>query len=95
MGLLQYATAVVLLFVPLAAALYLTVTVTWTLVQRLVLRRRYPLPPEARRARHRVRRLVLSAPHTHRAQPARSAASGPARHESRGYLGSPPGAVCT
>ncbi len=50
MGLLQYATAVVLLFVPLAAALYLTVTVTWTLAQRLVLRRRYPLPPEARRA---------------------------------------------
>lgn len=44
MGLLQYATAVVLLFVPLAAALYLTVTVAWTLVQRLILRRRYPLP---------------------------------------------------
>ena len=44
MGLLQYATAVVLLFVPLAAALYLTVTVAWTLVQRLLLRRRYPLP---------------------------------------------------
>ncbi|WP_100811444.1 YidC/Oxa1 family membrane protein insertase [Microbacterium sp. BR1] len=50
MGLLQYATAVVLLFVPLAAALYLTVTVTWTLAQRLILRRRYPLPPEVRRA---------------------------------------------
>jgi YidC/Oxa1 family membrane protein insertase len=45
MGLLQYATAVVLVFVPLAAALYLTVTVTWTLVQRLILRRRFPLPP--------------------------------------------------
>ncbi|WP_100813715.1 YidC/Oxa1 family membrane protein insertase [Microbacterium lacus] len=44
MGLLQYATAVVLLFVPLAAALYLTVTVAWTLIQRLILRRRYPLP---------------------------------------------------
>jgi YidC/Oxa1 family membrane protein insertase len=43
-GLLQYATAVVLLFVPLAAALYLTMTVAWTLVQRLFLRRRYPLP---------------------------------------------------
>lgn len=43
-GLLQYVTAVVLLFVPLAAALYLTVTVTWTLVQRLILRRRFPLP---------------------------------------------------
>lgn len=43
-GLLQYATAVVLLFVPLAAALYLTVTVTWTLAQRLILRRRFPLP---------------------------------------------------
>jgi YidC/Oxa1 family membrane protein insertase len=50
MGLLQYATAVVLLFVPLAAALYLTVTITWTLAQRLILRRRYPLPPEVRRA---------------------------------------------
>ncbi len=50
MGLLQYATAVVLLFVPLAAALYLTVTVTWTLAQRLILRRRYPLPPAARQA---------------------------------------------
>lgn len=44
MGLLQYATAVVALFVPLAAGLYLLVTVTWTLVQRIVLRRRYPLP---------------------------------------------------
>ena len=43
-GLLQYATAIVLLFVPLAAALYLTVTVTWTLAQRLILRRRYPIP---------------------------------------------------
>lgn len=43
-GLLQYATAVVLLFVPLSAALYLTVTVTWTLAQRLILRRRFPLP---------------------------------------------------
>ena len=50
MRLLQYATAVVLLFVPLAAALYLTVTITWTLAQRLILRRRYPLPPEVRRA---------------------------------------------
>ena len=29
--------------VPLAAALYLVVTVTWTLVQRIVLRRRFPL----------------------------------------------------
>lgn len=45
MGLLQYVTAVVLLFVPLAAALYLTVTVAWTLAQRLILRRRFPLPP--------------------------------------------------
>ncbi len=44
MGLLQYVTAVVLMFVPLAAALYVTVTVAWTLVQRLILRRRFPLP---------------------------------------------------
>jgi YidC/Oxa1 family membrane protein insertase len=44
LGALQFATAVVALFVPLAAALYLTVTVAWTLGQRLILRRRYPLP---------------------------------------------------
>ncbi len=44
MGLLQFMTAVVALLVPLAAGLYLLVTVAWTLVQRLVLRRRYPLP---------------------------------------------------
>jgi len=43
MGLLQFVTAVVAMFVPLAAALYLLVTVAWTLVQRLLLRRRYPL----------------------------------------------------
>lgn len=42
-GVLQFATAVVALFVPLAAGLYLLVTVAWTLVQRVVLRRRYPL----------------------------------------------------
>lgn len=46
LGLLQYATAVVLLFVPLAAALYLTMTVVFTLGQRSILRRRYPLPPQ-------------------------------------------------
>lgn len=44
MSALHYATAVFALFVPLAAALYLTVTVVWTLVQRVILRRRYPLP---------------------------------------------------
>jgi YidC/Oxa1 family membrane protein insertase len=43
-GVLQFATAVVALFVPLAAGLYLLVTVSWTLAQRIVLRRRYPLP---------------------------------------------------
>jgi YidC/Oxa1 family membrane protein insertase len=42
-GALQFTTAVVALFVPLAAALYLATTVTWTLVQRIVLRRRHPL----------------------------------------------------
>ncbi|MFB7250139.1 YidC/Oxa1 family membrane protein insertase [Microbacterium sp. NPDC056234] len=41
---LHHLTAVFALFVPLAAALYLTITVVWTLVQRVVLRRRYPLP---------------------------------------------------
>ena len=40
-------TAVFAAFVPLAAALYLTVTVVWTLVQRVILRRRYPLPQPA------------------------------------------------
>jgi YidC/Oxa1 family membrane protein insertase len=44
-GVLQFATAVVALFVPLAAALYLATTVAWTLVQRVLLRRRYPLAP--------------------------------------------------
>jgi len=43
-GVLQFTTAAVALFVPLAAALYLTVTTVWTLAQRLTLRRRYPLP---------------------------------------------------
>jgi YidC/Oxa1 family membrane protein insertase len=42
-GVLQFTTAAVAVFVPLAAGLYLATTVTWTLVQRLVLRRRYPL----------------------------------------------------
>ncbi|MCY1716996.1 membrane protein insertase YidC [Microbacterium sp. SL62] len=44
LGVLQFTTAVVALFVPLAAGLYLTVTTAWTLGQRLLLRRRYPLP---------------------------------------------------
>ncbi len=44
---MHYATAVFAVFVPLAAALYLTVTVVWTLVQRVILRRRYPLPVPA------------------------------------------------
>jgi YidC/Oxa1 family membrane protein insertase len=43
LGALQFATAVIACFVPLAAALYLLVTVVWTLVQRVLLRRRYPL----------------------------------------------------
>jgi YidC/Oxa1 family membrane protein insertase len=44
LGLMQFVTAVVAVFVPLAAGLYLAVTVSWTLVQRIILRRRYPLP---------------------------------------------------
>lgn len=44
LGALQFMTAVFALFVPVAAALYLAVTVVWTLLQRVVLRRRYPLP---------------------------------------------------
>lgn len=43
-GVLQFVTAVVAVFVPLAAALYLLVTVAWTLCQRMLLRRVYPLP---------------------------------------------------
>ncbi len=42
-GPLQFATAVIALFVPLAAGLYLAVTVSWTLGQRVILRRVYPL----------------------------------------------------
>ena len=44
LGLLQFATAVIAVFVPLAAAMYLLVTVAWTLAQRVLLRRVYPLP---------------------------------------------------
>lgn len=40
--LLPFSTAVVATMVPLAAAIYLVVTVTWTLAQRVVLRRLYP-----------------------------------------------------
>ncbi|SIN92312.1 YidC/Oxa1 family membrane protein insertase [Agromyces cerinus] len=43
LGALQFITAVIAVFVPLAAALYLFVTVAWTLGQRMLLRRRYPL----------------------------------------------------
>ncbi len=43
LGALHYLTAAFAVFVPLAAALYLTVTVVWTLVQRIILRRRYPV----------------------------------------------------
>ncbi|GAB3096341.1 YidC/Oxa1 family membrane protein insertase [Isoptericola nanjingensis] len=46
LGALQFVTAVVACFVPLAAGLYLLVTVAWTLVQRVLLRRRFPLRPE-------------------------------------------------
>lgn len=44
LGFLQYVTAVIALFVPLAAGVYLATTVIWTLGQRMLLRRRYPLP---------------------------------------------------
>lgn len=43
LGALQFTAAAVAAFVPLAAGLCLVVTVAWTLVQRLLLRRRYPL----------------------------------------------------
>jgi YidC/Oxa1 family membrane protein insertase len=44
LGLVQFITAVIAVFVPLAAGLYLLVTVAWTLAQRVLLRRVYPLP---------------------------------------------------
>lgn len=43
LGFLPYLTVVFAAFVPLAAAIYLAVTVTWTLGQRWILRRIYPL----------------------------------------------------
>lgn len=46
-GALHHLTAVFALFVPLAAALYLTVSAAWTLGQRLLLRRRYPFDAAA------------------------------------------------
>jgi YidC/Oxa1 family membrane protein insertase len=49
LGILQFVTAVVAFFVPLAAGLYLVVTVSWTLVQRVVLRRSYPLEADGAR----------------------------------------------
>lgn len=42
---LQFATAVVAAFVPLAAGIDLLVTVAWTLGQRLLLRRVFPPVP--------------------------------------------------
>ena len=42
-GALQFTTALFAVFVPFAAALYLATTVAWTLGQRLVLRRVYPV----------------------------------------------------
>ncbi|SDQ27102.1 membrane protein insertase YidC [Microbacterium sp. cf332] len=45
LGAAQFATAVVAAFVPLAAGLYLVVTVAWSLAQRLVLRHLIPAAP--------------------------------------------------
>lgn len=45
--LLHAATAIIAVFVPLAAALYLLTTVAWTLGQRWVLTRRYPPHPSS------------------------------------------------
>lgn len=57
LGVLQFATAVIAMFVPLAAALYLVVTTLWTLAQRLVLRRTDAATPRRTRPRHdRARR---------------------------------------
>lgn len=43
-AILPFTTAVIALFVPLAAGLYLAVTTAWTFAQRWVLRRVYPMP---------------------------------------------------
>lgn len=43
LGLLPFASVVIAAIVPLAAGLYLAVTLTWTVAQRLVLRRWYPV----------------------------------------------------
>lgn len=43
-AILPFTTALVALFVPLAAGLYLAVTTVWTFGQRWVLRRIYPMP---------------------------------------------------
>lgn len=43
-AILPFTTAVVALFVPLAAGLYLAVTTAWTFAQRWVLRRIFPMP---------------------------------------------------
>lgn len=53
LGMLQFATAGVAAFVPLAAGLYLLVTVGWTLGQRLILRRLFPPVAGATAARPR------------------------------------------
>ena len=49
-GVLQFGTAVAAVFVPLAAGLYLLVTVAWTLAQRIILRRRFPAEPSTHHA---------------------------------------------
>ncbi|WP_456287000.1 YidC/Oxa1 family membrane protein insertase [Microbacterium sp. JZ70] len=43
-GLLVHTTALIAPFLPLAAGIYLLTTMSWTLGQRALLRRRYPLP---------------------------------------------------
>jgi YidC/Oxa1 family membrane protein insertase len=43
-GILPFSTVVIALFLPLAAVLYLAVTVAWALAQRVVLRRHFPMP---------------------------------------------------
>lgn len=48
LGGLHYVSAVFVVFLPLAAGLYLTTSAAWTLIQRILLRRRYPLEGSAR-----------------------------------------------
>ena len=43
LGVLQFVTAIIALIVPVSAGIYLAITMSWTLVQRVVLTRAFPM----------------------------------------------------